>query len=190
MFRLLDDYGNHLARRGNTGLSSNAFTSSLRSFSPRFDIKETKDAFELHGELPGIERKNVEITWTDSQTISIKGRTETFRQEGNPPAGFIEGESEQGKIEGAKSHQPTVEDESNQESTQNGTSTQVTQQGEQQNPGHRYWLTERSVGEFARSFSFPSRVDQDKVKASMKNGILEIVVPKAAAPVAKRINIE
>ena len=43
-----------------------------------------------------------------------------------------------------------------------------------------YWMSERSVGEFARSFSFPNRVDQGNVKASLRNGVLGVVVPKLA----------
>jgi HSP20 family molecular chaperone IbpA len=54
----------------------------------------------------------------------------------------------------------------------------------------KYWVSERSVGEFARTFSFPKPVDQENVKASLKNGIISIIVPKAAAPQSKRINIE
>ena len=53
-----------------------------------------------------------------------------------------------------------------------------------------YWVSERSVGEFHRQFGFPSRVDQDHVKASLKNGILNIVVPKAQAQQARKISIE
>ena len=56
--------------------------------------------------------------------------------------------------------------------------------------GSGYWISERSVGEFARTFSFPKQVEQENVKASLKNGILSIIVPKALAPQTKRINIE
>lgn len=45
-------------------------------------------------------------------------------------------------------------------------------------PGFRYWVSERSVGEFQRTFNFPGKVDRDAVKASLKNGILTVVVPK------------
>lgn len=44
--------------------------------------------------------------------------------------------------------------------------------------GNRYWCSERSVGDFMRTFNFPTAVDQEKCKASMKNGILSINVPK------------
>jgi len=54
----------------------------------------------------------------------------------------------------------------------------------------KYWVNERSVGEFHHSFAFPAHVDQDAVKASLKNGILNIVVPKETAPQSRKINIE
>jgi HSP20 family molecular chaperone IbpA len=57
-------------------------------------------------------------------------------------------------------------------------------------PRSHYWVSERSVGQFARTFRFPSRVDQENVKASLKDGILSIVVPKAAAPENRRIEIQ
>ncbi|OGE46706.1 hypothetical protein PENARI_c118G04762 [Penicillium arizonense] len=37
---------------------------------------------------------------------------------------------------------------------------------------------------------FRARVDQDNVKASLKNGILFVLVPKTAAPAIKKITIE
>jgi HSP20 family molecular chaperone IbpA len=55
---------------------------------------------------------------------------------------------------------------------------------------HRFWASERSVGEFQRTFTFPGRVDQDNVKASLKNGILSVVVPKFTASATKKITIE
>lgn len=52
-----------------------------------------------------------------------------------------------------------------------------------------YWVSERSVGEFQRTFTFSARVDQDGVRAALKNGILSIVVPKEAAPKTKKIRV-
>jgi HSP20 family molecular chaperone IbpA len=193
VFRLLQAAEDHaLTGSRNGGFARQAF----RSFQPKFDVKETKETYELHGELPGIEQKNINIEFTDPQTLTIKGRTEHTREEGQRPAGWIEGENtEQGKLtEGEnKSKQPTVEDEA--QASGAGESTEVAQQQPQevekpQQPQHRYWVSERSVGEFARTFSFPTRVSQDEVKASLKDGILSIIVPKAPAPTSKRINIE
>lgn len=45
-------------------------------------------------------------------------------------------------------------------------------------PAYRYWVSERSVGEFQRTFAFPAKVDRERIKANLKNGILTVVVPK------------
>ncbi|KAF4555248.1 Hsp20-like protein [Elsinoe fawcettii] len=189
LFRLLDDYASHQLTRPSANFPA---SSTLRSFQPRFDVKESKEAYELEGELPGIDQKDVSIEFTDPQTLQIRGRTEKTYESGTRPAA-IEGQ-EQGRItDGEKYHKPSVEDETTmsganpdaKEST--GVSTETKQQEE---PTHRYWVSERSVGEFSRSFNFPTRVDQEKVKASLKNGVLSILVPKASAPVSRRINIE
>jgi HSP20 family molecular chaperone IbpA len=50
------------------------------------------------------------------------------------------------------------------------------------------WTPER-VGEFARSFGFHVRVDQNDVQASMKNEIIGIVVPKAQKHESRKITI-
>ena len=164
---------------------------SLKSFTPKFDVKEVENAYELHGEFPGVDQKNINIEWTDQNTLTVSGRHETVREEGERPdaAGAIEGGNGAKTIEGAqkKDKQPRVEEEGETQvaTTQQG---QEVQKGEE--PKSRYWVSERSVGEFHRSFSFPQRVDQDAVKASLKNGILSIVVPKAKAPEPRKINIE
>ncbi|KAH0284905.1 HSP20-like chaperone [Aureobasidium namibiae CBS 147.97] len=212
LFRLLDDYASHQSsRQGGDDFANFGGLSPLRSFQPRFDVKEVKDAYELHGELPGVEQKDIQIEFTDAQTLSIKGRTERHRESGTPPTAALEGQQETGRITGSEEstsdtssqhyQPPTVEDENTTSSTTN-TEQQITttdtsnnqlqqqQQAQQKKSEHRYWVSERSVGEFSRSFAFPSRVDQENVKASLSNGILSIVVPKASVPVTRKINIE
>ena len=49
---------------------------------------------------------------------------------------------------------------------------------------------ERFFGRFQRSVSIPAAVDEDAVKASYKNGVLEIRMPKLKAPPKKNIDIE
>ena len=65
--------------------------------------------------------------------------------------------------------------------------TEAAKTDEQNQP--RYWVSERATGEFERRFRFPSEVDQEAVKASLKNGILSIVVPKVARK-ERRIVVE
>lgn len=202
LFRLLDDYATHTVAR-----SAPTF---VRSFQPRFDVKERKDAYELQGELPGIDQKNINIEFTDAQTLTVKGRTERQSDNDTPAAAKATESETQDPVadtasEHSKFHKASVEDEAAtydivDDGQQTPQESQVsTTQSEQPNklqpkpqtqPQHRYWVSERSVGEFQRTFSFPARVDQDSVKASLRNGILSIVVPKAAAPVSRRINVE
>jgi HSP20 family molecular chaperone IbpA len=42
----------------------------------------------------------------------------------------------------------------------------------------RRLLRERSLGVFQRSFTFPDEVNADGMKATLKDGLLRIVVPK------------
>lgn len=171
LFRLLDDYDLHRSGQGSS-------VTSARTFAPRFDVRETSDGYHLDGELPGIAQKDVDIEFSDPQTLVIKGRTEReYHSSDNDEA----------------QNTPAPENTNN---NNQGEGSAVVPSGDKQvsksksKAKHHYWVSERSVGEFHRTFSFPTRVDQDAVKASLKNGILSIFVPKAAAPSSKKITIE
>jgi len=49
---------------------------------------------------------------------------------------------------------------------------------------------ERSYGSFSRSFSLPSSIDSDKVKAEYQNGILTLTMPKREEAKPKTIKID
>lgn len=49
---------------------------------------------------------------------------------------------------------------------------------------------ERFVGRFQRSITLPSRVSAEGVKATYKNGVLEIHMPKLQSDNKKRIDVE
>lgn len=53
-----------------------------------------------------------------------------------------------------------------------------------------YTLTERSYGEFRRSFVLPESVDGDKIVASFANGVLTVTVPKTAKATPKKIEVK
>ena len=55
--------------------------------------------------------------------------------------------------------------------------------------GVEYHRVERVAGKFTRSFSLPRSVKSDEIKATYRDGILEIHVPKAAEAKAKQIAI-
>lgn len=44
----------------------------------------------------------------------------------------------------------------------------------------RFHMWERSYGTFERTFTFPAKIDADKISAEFKNGVLTIKLPKAA----------
>ena len=52
-----------------------------------------------------------------------------------------------------------------------------------------YHRTERMYGAFQRAFMLPTVVDQEKVKASYKDGVLELRLPKVQAAQPKRISV-
>lgn len=178
LFRLLDDYDDHRTGRGKSQ------TSAIRAFRPKFDVHETKDSYELQGELPGIEQKDVNIEFVDHHTLVISGRVERTTSTGSPPSGNIEGGKQPaGRVTGAT-------EQSTSPRSGTGENKGSAEAGQDEESEFKYWISERSVGEFHRSFTFPSRVEQDAVKASLKNGILSVVIPKAAAPVSKKIRID
>ncbi len=53
-----------------------------------------------------------------------------------------------------------------------------------------YHRVERSYGSFRRSFELPGEVDFDKVEATFKKGVLEVVIPKPTQTVSSRKRIE
>ncbi|KAK4698062.1 hypothetical protein P7C71_g112, partial [Lecanoromycetidae sp. Uapishka_2] len=207
LFRLLDSAASELIPQSNRN-------QTRRSFTPKFDVREVGTAYELQGELPGIEQKDLEIEFVDERTLVIRGRHGTQSTESNEPApaeatkAIEAGEAATTDDVSDKSvnyHKPTIEDEyvdAGAENIPEGAKTSVStpatstvevaeeQQKRAAEPSFKYWVSERSVGEFERQFIFPGRVDQEAVKASLRNGILSVVVPKVVAKGARRINIE
>jgi HSP20 family protein len=208
IFSILDDYASLMANRSNVCAPS--LVKPAPTFRPRFDVKETKDSYELYGELPGIAQKDINIEFTDATTISIRGRTESVREEGRRPTAAVEPQPEQQKLadstetESTSSsknyHKASVEDEEFTTITSEGTTedtpapseapSQPQEVAKSPEQASNYWFSERSVGSFARSFSFAQRVDQENVKASLRDGVLSIIVPKAAIPANRSISIE
>lgn len=53
-----------------------------------------------------------------------------------------------------------------------------------------YRRVERVSGEFFRRFSLPDTADSQAVKARFTNGVLEVVIPKQAQVLPRRITVE
>ncbi len=103
---------------------------------PAVDIREDDDAFHVVAELPGLSKKEVEVSIEDN-VLSLRGER-------------------------------TFENKDSQNS---------------------YRRIERAYGTFQRSFSLPTGVDSGKAKATFKDGLLTLTVPKAETAKARTITI-
>lgn len=144
-----------------------------------------------------MRQEDLDIQFVDPHTLVIKGRTEREFTKQSPEAAESEDTAADAAPTGNENapqsspsyHRATVEDDyldagaTSSPSSASSIATEVapapanavTKNGE---PDYKYWVSERSVGEFTRTFQFPGTVDQEAVKASLKNGILSVVVPK------------
>lgn len=129
---------------------------------PKFDLFETLDAYELYGELPGMTGEKVSVEFAESQTLLVHGTA---------------GRAHTANIDNAAlKHDVDLGAEARKGETSQG-------------GGRRCWLRERNTGEFSRSFHFPSQIDQEAVKADLKDGILTIILPKCAKKEARRVPV-
>lgn len=182
LFRMLDDFERYAHGSSSEG--------ALSSFAPKFDVTEQDKEYDLQGELPGVPSENVEIEFTDPQTMVIRGHAERKYTEGDPSlaprgAGRITGGEESKKIEGSSAKMKSSSKDSKKEGE---SSSSGSAGGGGSEP--KYWLSERSYGSFSRVFNFPSGVDQDGVTAKFKDGILDIKVPKKEKAGGKKIPVQ
>ena len=56
--------------------------------------------------------------------------------------------------------------------------------------GKNFYHLERSLGQFQRIVEFPTEVNADEIKASYKDGILELRVPKSESAKPKQIKVD
>lgn len=157
---------------------------SIRAFTPNFDVHETPKEYVLEGEFPGLEdKKSLQLDFTDLNTLVIRGKIERSYSSGTPPYGAIEGASMKGAIAESDEKDKQKEGENKQQQ-------QVDKKQEKQEEKTKYWVSERTVGSFQRSFYFPGEIDQDGVKASLAHGILRVTVPKKEKRRIKRVEID
>lgn len=103
---------------------------------PPVDILESKDAYLIRAELPGMKKEDFNLEINDGTlTLSGERKAETLSE------------------------------------------------------GVEYHRVERVNGKFSRSFYLPQTVKQDGIKASYRDGILEIHVPKVEEAKPRQIAI-
>ncbi|KAK7202630.1 HSP20-like chaperone [Myxozyma melibiosi] len=177
LFKLLDDpfFSAPLSAQFQSPFASSLLSSSSNdlpfSRTPNFDVKETEKEFILQGELPGVEKKDLDIEFVDPQTLRVKGVVERSQEFSAPT------------------------DPSSSTASSSSTAVTATTPSSDLTPAAKSagttWASERVYGEFQRAFRFPSPVDTEHVAASLRNGILNVKVPKAVEnPTAKRIEVQ
>ncbi len=106
------------------------------SWSPSVDIFETEGDIVVKAELPGMDRKDIQLN-LENNVLSLRGE---------------------------RKFQKETKDEN-------------------------YHGIGRSYGVFSRSFSIPTTVDEEKIRADYKDGVLKIILPKKEQAKPKQIKI-
>jgi HSP20 family protein len=55
--------------------------------------------------------------------------------------------------------------------------------------GYRLAYGEYEIGDYERAFTLSDEVDKDRIQATIKNGVLKLILPKAAAAKARKIAV-
>jgi HSP20 family protein len=110
-------------------------TRPMRAYLPTADIFETEDALTVVLEMPGVDRRNIDVN-VENSLLMIEGRIDFSKYEGLQPV-----------------------------------------------------YSEYNVGPFRRSFRISARVDQDKIKAEMRDGVITLTLPKSEEAKPRRIEV-
>ena len=106
-------------------------------YSPRLNISETEQGYEVSLDLPGVDPANVKVEAHDGKLT----------------------------VSGERHHEEKVE-------------------------GKTFHRVERSYGTFRRVINLPSTVDNEKIDANYKNGVLSVKLPKSEAVKPKQIEVK
>ena len=55
---------------------------------------------------------------------------------------------------------------------------------------HQLLRAEYGIGDYQRSFTISNEIDREKIEATVKNGVLRLVLPKAKAAQTKKITVQ
>ena len=106
-----------------------------RVFLPVTDIFETDQALTVVLEMPGVNKKSVEVG-VENDVLTINGQIDFSKYEGLQPL-----------------------------------------------------YIEYNIGNYSRSFQISSKIDQDGIKAELKDGVMTLVLPKVEKAKPRRISV-
>jgi len=105
-------------------------------FAPDIEVKETKDAYVLSADVPGVSEQDLEVNITGNR-LTVGGKREMEEREEND----------------------------------------------------RWFVYERAYGNFSRSFVLPEGADLEHIQAQLREGVLQIRVPKKAEVQPRRVQV-
>ena len=144
----------------------------------RANVTELENEYKIEVEVPGYQKAELNIEFsTDGRYVTVSGKRESSYEEESPAE------------ESKESEKPKEKEEKKQKKH----SRWLSRRSKQRAVGKsvpRYLISERSVAEFSRTFSFQRPVDPAKAVAHLDNGVLTITIPKAAGPQVQKITIE
>lgn len=86
---------------------------------------------------------------------------------------------------------PDVKKEDIKVEMHNGTLTiEGERKQEKEEKGQKFHRIERQYGTFIRRFTMPTEIDEAKVEAEFRDGVLHVTVPKAVAAVVKPVEVK
>ncbi|MBA3005960.1 MAG: Hsp20/alpha crystallin family protein [Proteobacteria bacterium] len=106
-------------------------------WSPRLDVSETDKALEVVADLPGMEKKDINVS-VDGDLLTIKGEKKEVKE----------------------------------------------------SKDKHFHSIERRSGSFYRALRLPAEVENDKIEANFKDGVLTLTLPKSKKTVKKVAQIE
>lgn len=90
-----------------------------------------------------------------------------------------------------KAEIPDVKKEDVKVSVENGVLTiKGERKQEKEEKNKKFHRVERFYGSFTRSFTLPDNVDENKIEASFKDGMLNLTIPKTAETKPKAIDVK
>jgi len=155
---------------------------------PNVDLYETPNELVFSADLPGYNREDIDIQVTpDSLQVSAQHRDEGG---GQPGSGNVSATGETADSGNGQTSSPAPADTGGQSSRTDAPSTAI-QASQPQHP-RTYHVQRQRRQNFSVSYSLPTEVDPNNVKASFKDGVLTVRLPKPeqARPKQVSVNVE
>ncbi|KAH8651330.1 HSP20-like chaperone [Xylariales sp. PMI_506] len=169
LFRFLEDFDRY-RKQNSSSRQDGSQGSALR---PVFDICEFPDSYELFGELPGVEKKDLTVELSNSDILLVQGLVnKPYARKVNSTSHEVNASSNV-QVHSLEKISPRTQNKSKNDAEVD-IITSAFDDG-----GMSLLVHERRFGKFMRSFSFPEQVRAEGIGARLENGILHVHVPKA-----------